>query len=144
MDLNQLLDDLDFDSLGEEIHAFAQEAYPICRSITGEGVRRTLELVRRQLEPHAELEICEVASGTEVFDWQVPPEWNVRDAWVKNARGERVIDFRAHNLHVLNYSIPVHATMSLAELKPHLFTLPEKPDLIPYRTSYYQKPQRSW
>ena len=135
MDPTRLLQGLDFDRLGEEIHAFAREAFPLCRSITGDGVRRTLELVQR----HAPIEVREVASGTEVFDWTVPPEWNIRDAWVKNARGERVIDFRVHNLHVLSYSVPVHRTMPLAELKEHLFTLPETPDLIPYRTSYYQE-----
>lgn len=135
MDLSRLLQTQDFDRLGEEIHAFAREAFPLCRSITGDGVVQTLRLVQRQ----APIEIREVASGTEVFDWTVPPEWNIRDAWVKNSRGERVIDFRAHNLHVLNYSVPVRRTMPLAELKEHLFTLPEKPDLIPYRTSYYEE-----
>ncbi len=133
--VNDLLLDLDFDRLGREMHDFAREAYPICRSITGDGVRQTLVILKRQIP----LEVREAKSGTPVFDWTVPPEWNVRDAWVKNARGERVIDFRAHNLHVLNYSIPVRRTMSLAELKEHLFTLPDAPDLIPYRTSYYQE-----
>ncbi len=132
---NQLLDDLDFEKLGREIHDFARELYPICRSITGDGVRRTLEIVKRQVP----LEIRRVASGTEVFDWTVPAEWNIRDAWVKNAAGERVIDFGAHNLHLLGYSVPVRRNMPLAELEKHLFTLPEKPDLIPYRTSYYQQ-----
>ncbi len=135
MNVTTLLRNFDVDRLGREIHAFVREAYPICRSITGDGVRRTLELVKR----HAPIEVREVASGTEVFDWTVPPEWNVRDAWVKDARGERVIDFRRHNLHLLNYSVPIHRTMPLAKLREHLFTLPEKPDLIPYRTSYYRE-----
>ena len=78
-------------------------------------------------------------AGTQVFDWTVPREWNIRDAYVKNSRGERVIDFRRHNLHVVNYSVPVQAKMSLAQLRPHLHTLPEQPDLIPYRTSYYKE-----
>ncbi len=135
MKISDLLDNLDFERLGHEIHDFAREAYPICRSITGDGVRQTLEIVKRQIP----LEIREAASGTQVFDWTVPPEWNVRDAWVKNGAGERVIDFRAHNLHLLSYSVPVRRTLSLAELKEHLFTLPNAPDLIPYRTSYYQE-----
>lgn len=110
--------------------------FPICRSITGDGVRRTLDL----LEQWVPLERHEVPSGTPVFDWEVPAEWNIRDAWVADADGNRVIDFRAHSLHVLNYSVPVRRTMSLDELQPHLHSLPERPDLIPYRTSYY-KPQ---
>ncbi len=126
---------LDFDRLGGEMHALAREAYPICRSITGDGVRQTLDLLRR----HVDLEVREVASGTEVFDWTVPAEWNIRAAWVKNPRGERVIDFSRHSLHVLSYSVPVHRKMPLAELREHLFTLPEQPDLVPYRTSYYQE-----
>ena len=88
---------------------------------------------------HIPLELHEVSSGSEVFDWTVPNEWNIRDAFIKNAQGERLVDFRKHNLHVLNYSIPVHRKMSLAELKPHLFTLPDQPDWIPYRTSYYKE-----
>src|SRR5262249_40030888 len=75
--------------------------------------------------------------GTEVLDWTVPREWNIRDAYVKNTAGERVVDFNASNLHVVGYSVPVSATMTLAELRPHLHTLPDQPDLIPYRTSYY-------
>ena len=135
MTITDLLRDLDFERLGREIHDFAREAYPICRSITGDGARQTLELVQRQIP----IEVREVASGTRVFDWTVPPEWNVRDAWVKNGAGERVIDFRAHNLHLLSYSVPVRRTMPLSELREHLYTLPDKPDLIPYRTSYYQE-----
>ncbi len=133
--LSQRIDGLDFGRLGREIHDFARQAYPICRSITGDGVRETLKILQR----YVPLEVREAASGTQVFDWIVPPEWNIKDAWVKNARGERVIDFRAHNLHVLSYSVPVRRTMPLAELEEHLFTLPDKPDLIPYRTSYYQE-----
>jgi aminopeptidase-like protein len=124
-------------TVGEELFELVAELYPICRSITGDGVRRTLEIVGREID----LEVHEVPSGTEVFDWTVPREWNIRDAWVANAAGERVIDFHASNLHVMSYSVPVRATMPLAELKPHLFTLPEHPDWVPYRTSYYQE---SW
>jgi aminopeptidase-like protein len=118
---------------GEELFELVAELYPICRSITGDGVRRTLELVGREID----LEVHEVPSGTRVFDWTVPREWNIRDAFVADAAGERVIDFRASNLHVMSYSVPVHATMPLHELKQHLFTLPEHPDWVPYRTSYY-------
>lgn len=123
----------DLASAGRAMHALIAELYPICRSITGEGFRASLRILQEQIP----LSIHEVPSGTQVFDWVVPREWNIRDAYVKNARGERVIDFRAHNLHVLNYSVPVHRRMSLEELRPHLYTLPEQPDLIPYRTSYY-------
>jgi aminopeptidase-like protein len=115
------------------MHALIAELYPICRSITGDGLRTTL----RRLQQLVPLELHEVPSGTQVFDWTVPKEWNIRDAWVANARGERVIDFRRHNLHVMNYSVPVRRRMTLAELRPHLHTLPEHPDWIPYRTSYY-------
>lgn len=119
--------------VGRAMHALIAELYPICRSITGAGMRASLRTLQRQIP----LELHEVPSGTPVFDWTVPREWNIRDAYVKNAQGERVIDFRMHSLHVLNYSVPVHRRMRLAELRPHLYTLPEQPDLIPYRTSYY-------
>ena len=109
--------------------------YPICRSITGNGVRRTLELV----ETMVPLSRSEVPTGTPVFDWDVPREWNVRDAYVATADGTRVIDFRAHNLHLVNYSTPVRRTMTLDELRPHLHSLPDHPDWIPYRTSYYRE-----
>jgi aminopeptidase-like protein len=119
---------------GEELYKLVAELYPICRSITGNGVRRTLETVDREL---GGLEVSEVPTGTQVLDWTVPREWNVRDAWVANAAGERVVDFQASNLHLLGYSVPVRATMPLAELKRHLFTLPDHPDWVPWRTSYY-------
>lgn len=122
-------------TVGEELYKLVAELYPICRSITGDGVRRTLEIVGREID----LEVHEVPTGTEVFDWTVPREWNIRDAWVANAAGERVIDFRASNLHVVSYSVPVRATLPLAELRRHVFTLPEHPDWVPYRTSYYSE-----
>jgi aminopeptidase-like protein len=117
------------------MHRFIAEAYPICRSITGDGVRRTLALIRERIP----LEVHEVSSGTAVFDWTVPKEWNIRDAWIKDPSGRKVVDFQDCNLHVLNYSVPVHARMPLEELRRHLFTLADKPDLIPYRTSYYKE-----
>ncbi len=129
--------DLDLERAGREMHRFMEELFLICRSITGEGIRQTLRAVGDRIP----LQMREVPSGTEVFDWTVPKEWNIRDAYVENDRGERVIDFRAHNLHVVSYSVPVRERMSLAQLKEHLHTLPDQPDLIPYRTSYYTE---SW
>ena len=128
--MNNRLDD---DGIGDQIFALAAEIFPICRSITGDGVRDTL----RHLARHIDLAVHEVPTGTQVFDWRVPPEWTLRDAWIKNAAGQRIVDLRTSNLHVLNYSRPVHAKISLDELKKHVFTLPDQPDLIPYRTSYY-------
>jgi aminopeptidase-like protein len=121
--------------IGKELHGFATELFPICRSITGNGLRQTLAMIKNRIP----LETFEVASGTQVFDWVVPKEWNVLDAYIKDRTGRRVVDFQQSNLHLMNYSSPVHGTMPLRELKPHLFTLPEKPDWIPYRTSYYQE-----
>lgn len=126
---------IDRKEMGEAMHAFIGEMYPLCRSITGAGFRETLSMVSR----HIPLEIQEVPTGTPVFDWAVPKEWEIRDAYVKDGAGNKVIDFRKSNLHVVSYSTPVRATLSLTELKEHLFTLPEHPDWIPYRTSYYQE-----
>ncbi len=117
------------------MHALATDLYPLCRSITGEGLRETL----RRLQKHVPLEIHEVKSGTQVLDWTVPKEWNIRDAYVADAKGTRVIDFKRSSLHVLNYSTPIRKKMPLAELRPHLFTLPDHPDWVPYRTSYYSE-----
>jgi aminopeptidase-like protein len=122
---------------GEDMYALAQRLYPICRSITGDGVRQTLAVLGERIP----LELREVASGKPVFDWTVPQEWNIRDAYIKNSRGERVVDFRRSNLHVVNYSVPVRTKMRLAELRPYLYSLPEHPQWIPYRTSYYSE---SW
>jgi aminopeptidase-like protein len=120
---------------GNEMYRLIERLYPICRSITGNGVRETLRIIGEQIG----LEMREVPSGTRVFDWIVPREWNIRDAYIKNSEGQRVIDFSRSNLHVLNYSVPVRRRMSLAELKPHLFTLRNRPEWIPYMTSYYKE-----
>ncbi|MFI7419371.1 DUF4910 domain-containing protein [Nonomuraea sp. NPDC049684] len=118
---------------GPEMHDLVRRLYPLCRSITGDGLRRTLEIISGS----APLEITEVPTGTQVLDWTIPREWNIRDAYVKDAAGNRVVDFRKSNLHVVGYSAPVEATMPLAELRGRLHTLPGQPDLVPYRTSYY-------
>ena len=122
-------------SAGAALQAFAAELYPICRSITGAGVRKTLRLINR----HIDLDWHEVPSGTKVFDWEVPLEWNIEGAWVGDAHGRRVVDFKAHNLHILNYSEPVRTVLPLGELKPRLHTMPAHEDWIPYRTSYYRR-----
>jgi aminopeptidase-like protein len=119
--------------VGQRIFAFAARIFPICRSITGDGVRQTL----RAISEHIALDIYEVPTGTEVFDWTIPREWNIRDAYIKDSSGEKIVDFAQSNLHVMSYSVPVRRRVSLAELKQHVHTLPEQPDLVPYRTSYY-------
>ena len=121
--------------VGQNLFDLIVELYPICRSITGDGVRQTLRLLQKRMP----LEIFEVPSGTSVFDWTVPLEWNVSDAYIKNREGVRVVDFKSNNLHLMSYSTPLQKRLNLDDLKPHLFTLPDYPDWIPYRTSYYQK-----
>lgn len=120
---------------GQQIHALIRRLYPICRSITGNGVRETLGI----LGEHLPLEVHEVPTGTQVFDWTVPREWNIRDAWVKDEAGQKVIDFRKHNLHIMSYSTPFHEWVERDVLEEHLHTLPDDPDWIPYRTSYYKE-----
>lgn len=132
-------------SAGERMRALMEELYPICRSMTGDGVRDTLDIMARSVP----LRRHSVPSGTQVFDWTVNDEWNVRDAYVADRFGNRVIDFQEHNLHLVAYSVPVRARMTLAELRPHLHTRPSylgsaplaDPDWFPYRTSYYE---RTW
>jgi aminopeptidase-like protein len=120
---------------GRAMHALIEELYPICRSITGDGIRQTLARLRQEIP----LEIHEVPSGTRVFDWTVPNEWNIRDAYIKDEHGNRVVDFRRCNLHVVSYSVPVRARLTLEELRPRLHSLPDRPDWIPYRTTYYKE-----
>ncbi|WP_246366034.1 DUF4910 domain-containing protein [Nonomuraea rhodomycinica] len=115
------------------MHALVRRLYPICRSITGDGVRETLAVIGERLA----LDVTEVPTGTQVLDWTVPKEWNIRDAYVKDPSGRRVVDFRVCNLHVVGYSVPVSGVFTLEELRPRLHTLPEQPSLVPYRTSYY-------
>jgi aminopeptidase-like protein len=114
---------------------FIEELYPVCRSITGEGLRQTLSRIGEEIP----VKVTEVPSGTSVFDWTVPKEWNIRRAFLEGPDGKRIVDFAQNNLHVLNYSVPVDQTVSLDELQEHLFSLPEHPDWIPYRTSYYSE-----
>ena len=135
MGLLEDMDRRDADETGQELHRFAGELFPICRSITGDGVRQTLALIQGKVP----LRISEVPTGTSVFDWTVPKEWNIRDAYIKAPDGRRLVDFHKSNLHVLSYSVPVHATMPLRELQPRLFTIPDHPDWIPNRTSYYKE-----
>jgi aminopeptidase-like protein len=122
---------------GDEMFALAAELYPLCRSITGSGSRATFARLAREIP----LEIHEIPSGTQVFDWTVPEEWNIREAWIKDPQGRKVVDFANHNLHVVGYSMPVSKRLPLSELRAHLFSLSDRPDLIPYRTSYYN---RTW
>lgn len=122
-------------ALGERMYALIARLYPLCRSITGPGLRQTLAILS---EVHP-IHVTEVPSGTALFDWTVPREWVIRDAYIKDSSGRRIVDFQKHNLHVLNYSAPIRAKVSLAELEPHLYSLPEQPDAIPYRTSYHSE-----
>ncbi len=128
-----LLDALSDPAIGATIYDLACQIYPICRSITGPGVRETLGILGR----HLPLAIREVPTGTDVFDWTIPPEWHIRAGYIRDLAGNTVVDFADNNLHVVGYSRPVCATLSLSELKQHIHTLPDQPDLIPYRTTYY-------
>jgi aminopeptidase-like protein len=118
---------------GAAMHELIRDLFPICRSITGNGFRESL----RRIGEIVPLTFTDVPTGTPVFDWTVPNEWNIRDAFIADRSGNRVIDFKQSNLHVVSYSTPVRARMSLSDLRPHLHTLPARPDAIPYRTSYY-------
>src|SRR5260221_5679122 len=124
------------EAAGEAMHAFARELFPICRSIAGAGTRETLGRIGQHLPG---LSITEIPSGTQVLDWVIPDEWNIRSARLIDPHGRTVVDFANHNLHVVGYSTPVDTTLSLEELQPHLYSLPEQPDAIPYVTSYYRR-----
>ena len=121
---------------GLRMYELAGRLFPICRSITGDGFRRSLEMIRQEVPG---IEVFEVPSGTQVFDWTVPKEWNIRGGWIRTLKGDTVIDFRDCNLHVLGYSLPIHRVVSREELLEHVYTQPEQPDWIPYVTSYYKE-----
>ena len=122
--------------IGQSMYDLCVKMFPICRSITGNGVRQTLDILQ-QVYPN--MQRYEVSSGTTVFDWTVPREWNIRDAWIKNSKGEKIVEFKESNLHVVGYSLPVDRRVSLDELKQIIYTQPEQPDAIPYVTSYYKE-----
>ena len=123
-------------SIGKELYALCDRLFPICRSITGNGVRETLRVLQSVCPA---MTLHEVPTGTQVFDWIVPKEWNIRDAWIKNSKGEKILDFAKSNLHVMGYSIPVNQKVTLEELLPLIHTQPDQPDAIPYVTSYYKE-----
>jgi len=121
--------------VGNAIHGLIQELFPICRSITGNGVRETIRIIGREIP----LQVTEVPTGTRAFDWTVPGEWNIREAWIRDEQGKSVVDFRDNNLHVMGYSVPVDRVVTLSELQEHLYSLEDQPDAIPYITSYYEE-----
>lgn len=122
-------------NIGLQMHQLMEKAFPICRSITGDGVRKTLKIISDIIP----LSIHEVPTGTAAFDWSVPNEWNIRDAYIADETGNKVVDFKQNNLHVVGYSIPVDKWISLSELQEYLYSLPEQPNAIPYVTSYYKE-----
>lgn len=122
--------------LGEQIHQLATELWPINRSITGDGVRQTLAIIKKQIP---ELEIVEIPSGTQVFDWTIPKEWRVKDAYIVTPSGEKICEYKKNNLHLVGYSTSINKKLSLSELQDHLYSLPNQPNAIPYITSYYEE-----
>ena len=128
----------DNSNLGEEMHSWASDLFPICRSLTGQGNRDTLVYLKNIIP---ELEMYSVATGYQAFDWSVPNEWNIIGGYIEDVNGNKVIDFNDSNLHVMGYSEPVDRILELSELQEHLHSIPEMPSAIPYKTSYYKK---SW
>ena len=133
--LNNIYNSTDSSYRKEIISTLKKKLFPICRSITGSGVRKSLNI----LKEISDFRIIEIPSGTKCFDWEVPDEWNISDGFIEDSHGNKIIDFKKNNLHVVNYSIPVNETLSFSELKNHLYTLPNIPNAIPYRTSYYKR-----
>lgn len=131
--LNQIISQTSL--IGKEMYQLIEELYPICRSITGNGVRETHSIIGK----HIPIKTHEIPTGTSVFDWTVPKEWNIQDAYILDPNGKKIIDFQKSNLHVVNYSTPINTKISLKELKKHLHSIPEQPDIIPYLTTYYNE-----
>ena len=126
--------------IGREMYQLAEAIFPICRSITGDGVRKTLKMLSDFIaQDGMEFSIHEIPSGTQVFDWTVPKEWTIRDAYIENEQGEHIIDMEANNLHVMGYSVPVDQWVTLDELKQYVYTQVDQPDVVPYVTSYYKE-----
>lgn len=123
-------------SVGVKMYQLAEELFPICRSITGEGIRYTLNRLKKEVP---QIVLHEIPTGTKVFDWVVPKEWEISEAYIEDMKGNRIVDFQKNNLHVVGYSIPIDAIISGDELQAHLYSLPEHPDWIPYVTSYYKE-----
>lgn len=124
------------DGVYKVMYRLAKKLFPINRSLTGNGVRKTLKMIQEEIP---ELVIKEVPTGTRCFDWTIPKEWNVKEAYIINPKGQKICDFKENNLHLVGYSIPVNLTLTLEELKTYLFTLQEMPNAIPYVTSYYKE-----
>ncbi len=124
--------------IGVDMHKLCEKLFPICRSITGEGFRESLRIIKNDLDLQG-LNFFEVPTGTKCFDWEVPKEWNISDAYIIDPNGDKICDFKTSNLHVVGYSTPVDKELSLEELQKHLYSLPEQPDAIPYITSYYKE-----
>ena len=122
--------------IGNKMHRLAKELWPINRSITGNGVRKTLRILAKICP---KISIIEVPSDSKVFDWTVPYEWNVSEAWIKNSEGKKIVNFANNNLHIVGYSQPINKKISLNELNKNLYSIPSQPNAIPYVTSYYKK-----
>ncbi len=132
---NEYIMDFDSKNIGKNIYALVKRLFPICRSITGNGVRESLKILKEIIP----ITTHEIPSGTKVFDWEIPEEWNINDAYILDEEGNKIVDFQKNNLHVAGYSMPINKELDLSELQDHLFSLKELPEAIPYITSYYQK-----